>query len=791
MPRRTAGCEGYRENMAAQDEMPRKETPASGDGSVAPAQKPERRSVRKGRGGDSLSRQKAEAPGQPKLDLLKLDALPQAQPDAAPPSRLDGAQEQAARPSDIVAPQDVRDAEPPSIGPSTDGLKQDQAKALEQATPPPDAKPEQPPQAAAPRAAPEALRPEPAKPEPAPFDPPAPEGLKADLSKSPLERAVLEKYSPLSRFAAPEAKPGRPRISEALRPPGLRDASRLEQEPVRLPAMPDVPKQNLPKDRLEHGASEGLSPVSRLVPPESRSPTQARAPRPDWPPLDPGAPKAAPEPPKPEAARPDAPTHASAEQEVDGGRLKQTATTISEALRRAEIANHRELAEAIAPLLVHADERGEAAESPAWMRRFVEIGAGVARKTSASLAANRPAGAGEQKSKLNRLLALDRANCNVMASWRLEGVSAEPTSILVGAIKQYCSRELAGAQGEMRALNFHGGRVLVRASARLIAAAQFLDEPHADEKARLDAALKTLIKKESLVDADLAGVAARLRAPEAPPVLRNRLVVAAAAALIFGAALALTTRGGEAPEARLPRLFAQARDAQPQLAGWPLMVSVDANSHVASVSGLAPADADLEVFKNLPAATPWRWEVHVARVANAEALQNADARAKSLAEKLENAEGRLAALDGRLAALDERLASLEKWRAERAAEAEGPAARLARLARNTVVLFLDDDNFFDPDLARRQLGEIAALLKQTDQRLRIVGYTDAHGSAPKNLALSRARANAVKAGLVEEGIDPKRLVAVGRADQAPIAPETSSDRRRNRRVTFEVPGATD
>ena len=54
------------------------------------------------------------------------------------------------------------------------------------------------------------------------------------------------------------------------------------------------------------------------------------------------------------------------------------------------------------------------------------------------------------------------------------------------------------------------------------------------------------------------------------------------------------------------------------------------------------------------------------------------------------------------------------------------------------------------------LDDIATTLKNfPDWRLRIVGHTDATGDPQPNEALSLERANAIKAALVERGIDPK------------------------------------
>jgi OOP family OmpA-OmpF porin len=84
-----------------------------------------------------------------------------------------------------------------------------------------------------------------------------------------------------------------------------------------------------------------------------------------------------------------------------------------------------------------------------------------------------------------------------------------------------------------------------------------------------------------------------------------------------------------------------------------------------------------------------------------------------------------------------------------------------------------------------QLGEMARLL-QGDAKLKvyIVGHTDSQGTLDGNLALSRARAQAVIDALVREHkIDARRLAAAGVASYSPVASNASeAGRAKNRRV---------
>lgn len=77
----------------------------------------------------------------------------------------------------------------------------------------------------------------------------------------------------------------------------------------------------------------------------------------------------------------------------------------------------------------------------------------------------------------------------------------------------------------------------------------------------------------------------------------------------------------------------------------------------------------------------------------------------------------------------------------------------------------------------------AYLAAQPDRRIALVGHTDASGSLAANIAISRARAAAVRAALIARGIAANRIEAEGVGYLAPRATNlTAEGRQENRRV---------
>lgn len=102
--------------------------------------------------------------------------------------------------------------------------------------------------------------------------------------------------------------------------------------------------------------------------------------------------------------------------------------------------------------------------------------------------------------------------------------------------------------------------------------------------------------------------------------------------------------------------------------------------------------------------------------------------------------------------------------------------------------------FFDTDKsALRQQSEtelrrlIAMLTSVPTMRIVIEGHTDDRGTEEHNKALSKSRAQAVMAYLLEHGITKERCTAEGFGKSRPLSQSTAAaDRQKNRRVDFRI-----
>lgn len=79
------------------------------------------------------------------------------------------------------------------------------------------------------------------------------------------------------------------------------------------------------------------------------------------------------------------------------------------------------------------------------------------------------------------------------------------------------------------------------------------------------------------------------------------------------------------------------------------------------------------------------------------------------------------------------------------------------------------------------------LATHTDKKLLVTGHTDNKGDNEKNIALSKRRADFVKAQLVKYGIAAERILTEGKGPAEPVADNnTDEGRAKNRRATIQL-----
>ena len=109
-------------------------------------------------------------------------------------------------------------------------------------------------------------------------------------------------------------------------------------------------------------------------------------------------------------------------------------------------------------------------------------------------------------------------------------------------------------------------------------------------------------------------------------------------------------------------------------------------------------------------------------------------------------------------------------------------------------VFIMNDMFFASNRTRilssseKSLNDLYMFLQRNPEvRIKIMGHTDSVGKDKANQKLSEGRANAVRDDLIERGIAPERIEAIGYGESRPIdTNDTEEGRQNNRRVEIEI-----
>ncbi|MDH4071983.1 MAG: OmpA family protein [Gammaproteobacteria bacterium] len=103
------------------------------------------------------------------------------------------------------------------------------------------------------------------------------------------------------------------------------------------------------------------------------------------------------------------------------------------------------------------------------------------------------------------------------------------------------------------------------------------------------------------------------------------------------------------------------------------------------------------------------------------------------------------------------------------------------------VLFENDSDVLIEGSSAVLNGVASTLIRYPDLRVEIAGHTDSRGAANDNMVLSLRRAYAVRAYLMDRGVNPANLTVRGYGESRPVASNlTEAGQAENRRVELRV-----
>ncbi len=572
----------------------------------------------------------------------------------------------------------------------------------------------------------------------------------------------------------------------------------------------------------------------------------------------------------------------------DARRLeKVTAEIIVEALREAEVSRHRELADAVAPVVVAAI-RNEIKNSREMMvealypltgqmvvaavqNAFRELVAMLNQRMDALTSVDR--WKLRMRSKLSgrplselaiertangrivRIFFLEAGSGQMIESWRADGTedqNADMVGGLIAALTGFARDALDAGANELRTLDLGGRKTYLRSSPRSIVAAEIAGELTREQVFALDGAFLTLLVnygRDGVVNEEsLRAFAAQVEAAAAPPQKQGAGRALKILALLL--LVALTAAAGRYgarlwQERQINNAVAQVVAARPYLAAFPIKVATNHDDRRVELEGIVPSAADAMALDEAVRTPAGRYELanNFAVMATVTSLEAVQARNAATQRELEAARRELATATEKSAALERELSAVRQGGAPLAAigelqarlesmaaasasanlvadlrsriealAAEGertrrltesvdglsasvallnaragaPRARLSQLLDGFAIFFAERDIVGDAPANAARLDAIAEIIKHEPLGVRVVGHTDASGTATQNQAIARRRAEVVAELLIGRGVDRRKLVVLSRAASAPIAEQDPGARERNRRVTFET-----
>lgn len=522
------------------------------------------------------------------------------------------------------------------------------------------------------------------------------------------------------------------------------------------------------------------------------------------------------------------------------------ADILANSLREADVKNHRELASAIAPVILAAirreirnasDEVVDAmypimgrlirAYVASAIRDFVEqtnrtlegsLSARFIRLRIKSLITRTPYRTllirEGQLLRVASIYLIERNSGTLLEAWNADPTAPPPQKDehLVGgmltAITNFAAEALSEHESELKALDLGEARVFIRASAGYLIAVKSVGKGTRTVRRYIDTALTDAM--ESLIEsgrdaahmhrAILANLAEKVTAflikQKQPPVLALSVFLGL---FLLGGLILYQNFRERATVNRLHSQVSEVIDNHATLQAFPLKIDVMRHRNAVSVAGLVPsaADRDLLIREASARLDPVRLEPQLVIVPPQYELQKISSSIAGLTMQIQHMEAEAARMNAaERAALRERIAELQRELGQKSAALQAGLEELHRITQDPLlklsqwvamhaIFFADEVAFRDRALAISTLSELRDLLALSEAKVRVIGYTDPTGTAEGNDALAKMRAEKVAAELERLGVSRDRLKVLGR----PRGILLSYDKgpfSSNRRVEFEI-----
>ena len=469
----------------------------------------------------------------------------------------------------------------------------------------------------------------------------------------------------------------------------------------------------------------------------------------------------------------------------DRSRL-ETATSdiLVDAFRRAEIARHKELANAVAPVVVAAirneiknskDMMVEAlypitgrlvaaAVANAFRDLVADLNERLDRSLSAhhwklrfqSLLTGRPVSelalADAQRPLLRRLLLLERGSGRLIASWGADGEEGEQSELvsgLIAAITEFASSVYGARSGELRTLDLGHARVFLRGAPVYLVAAECAGVLKPEHEREVDDAFLSLVSRidrqpeaaQRAID-DMAETLFVAQVDKKKSSLPLILLATGALALVGWLASGPVLRGLK--ERQVEGAFDAAIEARPELKAWPLNLEFDHAARSVTVQGLDPSDAAGKALVDAlgAAAAPYTVGQRTAAVGAAAQIDELRARAEASAKDAAELRAKLAAAEAQVAQLaSDNRAAIDRAFAQAVEKANAQTTSAARDLQSQTQAASDKLGALIAQGAPSERDRVVSLLS------RIAVFFEPGTDRPVDPALAARRMNEIAAAL--------------------------------------------